>query len=156
MLIHFLQRCGISRLPCLRLLNHPQRNMAIPVRVSIQILLVIFLCRIEAVKQLAFHDNGLVKPGLQLLQRTPGNGQIRVIHGINARPILRARVKPLFVERSRINDVVKQLQQRFQRKLLTLPGDIAPLFRPQGAGADILTKYVLRSVKDDLGEERCR
>ena len=25
--------------------------------------------------------------------------------------------------------------------LLTLPGDIAPLFRPQGAGADILTKY---------------
>ena len=40
--------------------------------------------------------------------------------------------------------------------VLTLPGDIAPLFRPQGAGADILTKYVLRSVKDDLGEERCR
>ena len=40
MLIHFLQRCGISRFPCLRLLNHPQRNMAIPVRVSIQILLV--------------------------------------------------------------------------------------------------------------------
>ena len=38
----------------------------------------------------------------------------------------------------------------------TLPGDIAPLFRPQGAGADILTKYVLRSVKDDLGEKRCR
>ena len=38
----------------------------------------------------------------------------------------------------------------------TLPGDIGPLFRPQGAGADILTKYVLRSVKDDLGEERCR
>ena len=109
MLIHFLQRCGISRLPCLRLLNHPQRNMAIPVRVSIQILLVIFLCRIEAVQRLAFHDNGLVKPGLQLLQRTPGNSQIRVIHGINARPILRARVKPLFVERSRINDVVKQL-----------------------------------------------
>ena len=29
-------------------------------------------------------------------------------------------------------------------------------YRPQGAGADILTKYVLRSVKDDLGEERCR
>ena len=62
---------------------------------------------------------------------------------INARPILRARVKPLFVERSRINDVVKQLQQCFQRKLLTLPGDIGPLFRPQGAGADILTKYIL-------------
>ena len=152
----FLQRCGISRLPCLHLLNHPQRNMAIPVRVSIQILLVIFLCRIEAVQRLAFHDNGLVKPGLQLLHRTPGNGQIRIIHGINARPILRAHVKPLFVERSRINDVVKQLQQCFQRKLLTLPGDIGPLFRPQGAGADILTKYVLRSVKDDLGEERCR
>ena len=141
MFIHFLQRCGISRLPCLRLLNHPQRNMAIPVRVSIQIFLVIFLCRIEAVQRLAFHDNGLVKPGLQLLPRTPGNGQIRVIHGINARPILRARVKPLFVERSRINDVVKQLQQCFRRKLLTLPGDIGPLFRPQGAGADILTKY---------------
>ena len=34
--------------------------------------------------------------------------------------------------------------------------DIGLLFRPQGAGADILTKYVLRSVKDDLGEERCR
>ena len=142
-LIHFLQRCGISRLPCLRLLNHPQRNMAIPVRVSIQILLVIFLCRIEAVQRLAFHDNVLVKRGLQLLQRTPGNSQIRVIHGINARPILRARVKPLFVERSWINDVVKQLQQCFQRKRLTLPGDIAPLFRPQGAGADILTKYIL-------------
>lgn len=27
--------------------------------------------------------------------------------------------------------------------LLTLPGDIDPLFRPQGAGADILTKYIL-------------
>ncbi len=27
--------------------------------------------------------------------------------------------------------------------LLTLPGDIGPLFRPQGAGADILTKYIL-------------
>ena len=40
--------------------------------------------------------------------------------------------------------------------LTLLPGDIGPLFRPQGAGADILTKYVLRSVKDDLGEERCR
>ena len=25
--------------------------------------------------------------------------------------------------------------------LLTLPGDTDPLFRPQGAGADILTKY---------------
>ena len=141
MLIHFLQRCGISRLPCLRLLNHPQRNMAIPVRVSIQILLVIFLCRIEAVQRLAFHDNGLVKPGLQLLQRTPGNGQIRIIHGINARPILRARVKPLFVERSRINDVVKQLQQCFQRKLLTLPGDFACLNPAQRAAGKILTKY---------------
>ena len=40
--------------------------------------------------------------------------------------------------------------------VLTLPGDIGPLFRPQGAGADILTKYVLRSIKDDLREERCR
>ena len=141
MLIHFLQRCGISRFPCLRLLNHPQRNMAIPVRVSIQILLVIFLCRIEAVQRLAFHDNGLVKPGLQLLQRTPGNGQIRVIHGINARPILRARVKPLFVERSWINDVVKQLQQCFQRKLLTLPGDFACLNPAQQAAVKILSKY---------------
>ena len=28
-------------------------------------------------------------------------------------------------------------------RLLTLPGDIAPLFRPQGAGANILTKYIL-------------
>ena len=42
------------------------------------------------------------------------------------------------------------------RQRPTLPGDIVPLFRPQGAGADILTKYVLRSVKDDLEEERCR
>ena len=115
--------------------------MAIPVRVSIQILLVIFLCRIEAVQRLAFHDNGLVKPGLQLLQRTPGNSQIRVIHGINARPILRALVKPLFVERSRINDVVKQLQQCFQRKLLTLPGDFACLNPAQRAAVKILTKY---------------
>ena len=29
------------------------------------------------------------------------------------------------------------------RQRPTLPGDIAPLFRPQGAGADILTKYIL-------------
>ena len=104
---------------------------------------MIFLCRIEAVQRLAFHDNGLVKPGLQLLQRTPGNSQIRVIHGINARPILRARVKPLFVERSRINDVVKQLQQCFQRKLLTLPGDFACLNPAQRAADKILTKYIL-------------
>ena len=96
---------------------------------------------IEAVKRLAFHDNGLVKPGLQLLQRTPGNGQIRVIHGINTRPILRARVKPLFVERSRINNVVKQLQQCFQRKLPTLPGDFACLNPAQRAAVKILTKY---------------
>ena len=30
------------------------------------------------------------------------------------------------------------------QRVRSLPGDIVPLFRPQGAGDDILTKYILR------------
>ena len=29
------------------------------------------------------------------------------------------------------------------QRVRALPGDIIPLFRPQGAGDDILTKYIL-------------
>ena len=39
------------------------------------------------------------------------------------------------------------------RQRPTLPGDIVPLFRPQGAGDDLLTKYnVGRWLENDLEE----
>ena len=37
--------------------------------------------------------------------------------------------------------VVTDAQSFFRAFPPTLPGDIVPLFRPQGAGDDILTKY---------------
>ena len=48
---------------------------------------------------------------------------------------------------------VTDAQNFFRAFPPTLPGDIVPLFRPQGAGDDILTKYnVGRWLEDDLEE----
>ena len=48
---------------------------------------------------------------------------------------------------------VTDAQSFFRAFPPTLPGDIVPLFRPQGAGDDILTKYnVGRWLENDLEE----
>ena len=48
---------------------------------------------------------------------------------------------------------VTDAQSFFRAFPPTLPGDIVPLFRPQGAGDDILTKYnVARWLENDLEE----
>ena len=103
--------------------------MAVAVRMLFQILLMLLFCAVKVHDRPRLYGDRLFQPLLQATKRIADHSDFPVrpaalCHIVNARTILPADIVSLAVLRRRVDGLVKQFQQFFERQNLRIVDDM--------------------------------
>ena len=129
-----------------RVFEECEGQMAVAVRILVEIVLMIVLGSIEVLKWLLFNGQWLFPLLLFGFVTGFNDGQVGLVDIVDARTVLRAAVVPLLVDTQRVNGLEIEREQELEAHLCWVVADVHGLSKTCLVSAHLFVSRVLRDA----------